>query len=125
MLAGLSAALRNALFMVGVAYLIAIIAIAFAICIAIFFLFRALLQYFIFRRARAVCCPETKLRAIVRIDSLRAALTSFLDDPVLEVSACSLWPERLNCDRGCLGGLAAGRHVRIHLPIANRPSANT
>jgi hypothetical protein len=125
MLAGLSAALRNALFMVGLAYLIAIVAIAFAVCIAIFFVCRALLEYSTFRRARAVCCPDTKRRAIVQIDSLRAALTSFLDDPVLEVSTCSLWPERLNCDRRCLGGLAAGRHVRIQVPIAGRPSANS
>jgi hypothetical protein len=55
---------------------------------------------------------------------LRASLTSFLDDPVLHVSACSLWPERLDCGRGCLGGFAAGRHVRIRLPIADRPSVN-
>jgi len=125
MLAALSTAFRNALIMIGAAYLIAVIAIAFVVCIAIFFVCRALLQYLTFRPVRAVCCPETKLKAIVQIDSLRASFTSLFNDPVLHVNACSLWPERLNCGRGCLQALAAGQQVRIRVPIANRPSPNT
>jgi hypothetical protein len=66
MLAALSAAFRNALIVVGAAYLIAAIAVAVVVCITIFFLCRALLQYLAFRRARAVYCPETKLRALVQ-----------------------------------------------------------
>ena len=125
MLAALSAVFRNALILVGAAYLIAAIAVGVVVCITIFFLCRALLQYLTFWRARAVCCPETKLRAIVQVDGFRASLTSFFGDPVLHVSACSLWPERLNCGRGCLHGFAAGEQVRIRVPIANRPSAKT
>ena len=125
MLAALSAAFRNALIVVGAAYLIAAIAVAVVVCITIFFLCRALLQYLTFWRARAICCPETKLRAIVQVDGFRASITSFFGDPVLHVSACSLWPERLNCGRGCLHGFAAGEQVRIRVPFANRPSAKT
>ena len=125
MLAALSAAFRNALIVVGAAYLIAAIAVGVVACITIFFLCRALLQYLAFRRARAVYCPETKFRAIVQLDGFRVFLTSFFGDPVLHVSACSLWPERLNCGRGCLHGFAAGEQVRIRVPIANRPSART
>src|SRR5262245_12719432 len=125
MLAALSDAFRNALIVVGAAYLIAAIAVAVVVCITIFFLCRALLQYLAFRRAHAVYCPETELRAIVQLDGFRASITSFFGDPVLDVSACSLWPERLNCGRGCLHGFAAVEQVQISVPIANRPSAKT
>ena len=125
MLAALSAAFRNALIVVGTAYLIAAIAVAVVACITIFLLCRALLEYLAFRRARAVYCPEAKLRAIVQVDGFRASRTSFFGDPVLHVSACSLWPERLNCGRACLHALAAGEQVRIRVPIANRPAAKT
>ena len=64
MLAALSAAFRNALILVGAAYLIAAIAIGVVVFITIFFLCRALLQYRTFWPARAVCCPETKLKGL-------------------------------------------------------------
>jgi hypothetical protein len=56
---------------------------------------------------------------------VRASLTSFFNDPVLHVSACSLWPGRLNYGRACLGGFEARRQARIRVPIANGPSTNT
>ena len=125
MLAGLSSALRKALIIIGTAYLIAVIAIVLALCILIFFICRVLRQYTIFRRPREVRCPETNRVAIVQVDAFHACLTSFFDDPILQLSACSRWPERQNCDRACLRELEGGRQLQARFPFVGGSSINS
>ena len=59
----------------------------------------------IYRRFRGtfrVTCPETRDPACVRVDTERAALTGAFGDPDLRLADCSRWPERQDCDQGCL-----------------------
>jgi hypothetical protein len=109
MLAFLSSALRRVLIIIETAYLIAVVAIVLALCVAIFFLCRVMQEFFKFRSPREVCCPETNGFATVRLDALHASITSVLDTPVLRLIACSRWPEHQNCGRACLGSEKAGK----------------
>lgn len=90
------------LVILAVAYFVALIAMVLVVGASIVFLCKALRRYITFRRPREICCPETNQLAIVHIKALRPSLTSFWGNPTLQVSACSQWPERLNCDRACL-----------------------
>lgn len=56
-----------------------------------------------YRGTRLVACPETKRPAAVELDSLRAALAVFGDQPgALRLSSCSRWPEKAGCGQECL-----------------------
>ena len=60
-----------------------------------------------FRRSRAerkVICPETGEPAAVRLEATRAATSPF-GRPELNLVDCSRWPERADCDRGCMRGI--------------------
>jgi hypothetical protein len=73
------------------------VAVAIIICVAAFLLLRVSVKFFHFRGVRQVLCPETGSIAIVRINAVRAAVSSAVSDPHLRVSDCSLWPERQGC----------------------------
>jgi hypothetical protein len=55
-----------------------------------------------YRRRKILRCPETGRDTGVAIDASTAALTSAFGPPVLRVKDCSLWPERKDCEQGCL-----------------------
>ncbi len=65
----------------------------------------ALEAYVRFRKMREVTCPETMEQAAIRLDAKHAALTSAMGVTRLRTLNCSRWPERHDCDRGCLNQL--------------------
>jgi hypothetical protein len=50
---------------------------------------------------RRVVCPETHMRAKVRVDAIRGALAVARGRSGFKVRSCSLWPERQHCEQGC------------------------
>jgi hypothetical protein len=52
-----------------------------------------------------VTCPADGSDAKVRLGRTAAALRVFVDTPHC-VKACSLWPERGDCQRACLASMA-------------------
>jgi hypothetical protein len=63
---------------------------------------RAERAFFLFRGLRALRCPENRQPAAVELASWHIILTAFLGNPVPRVRNCSRWPERRNCDQGCI-----------------------
>jgi hypothetical protein len=51
---------------------------------------------------RLVTCPSTQATVAVEIDAAKAAFTASFGRPQLELSDCSLWPERAGCGTPCL-----------------------
>jgi hypothetical protein len=71
--------------------------------LALFAITHLVLGWIAFRRhrgARAVRCPMTRGRAVVRLDAMRAALLLTRPEDV-KVVRCSLWPEHRNCYQWC------------------------
>jgi hypothetical protein len=60
----------------------------------------------LFRGSKPVVCPENGASASVRVDLLHAAATAALSRPELRLSGCTRWPERGDCGRECLRGIA-------------------
>lgn len=50
-----------------------------------------------------VTCPETHEPAAVKVNIGRAAAKAMAGCQELELSDCSRWPERKDCDQACLG----------------------
>jgi len=117
MIAGLTSALRDALTLIGITFLIfAIVAIA-SVCTTSLFLGRMARQLYRFHGTRLVRCPETNEFATVTVDAWHAATTSLFDDPHVRLSGCSRWPERMNCGQNCLCQITPTRAwhvVQIH-----------
>jgi hypothetical protein len=102
MLSELASSVHRALVVVGTVYVISAVAVAIIICVAAFFLLRIFAKFVHFRGPRQVLCPETGSIAIIRINALRAAVSSAVADPDLCVSDWSLWPERQGCREDCV-----------------------
>lgn len=56
-----------------------------------------------FRGEMLVRCPETHEPAAVKVNVARAAAKLLAGRQARELSDCSRWPERGECDQGCLG----------------------
>jgi len=54
-----------------------------------------------------VTCPETHETVAVRVAAGRAALARITGNERVELSQCTRWPERKDCDQACLGELEA------------------
>lgn len=63
--------------------------------------------------SRSVTCPENQQSAVVSIDAMHAAATGVDGLPDLRLSDCTRWPERANCDQGCLSGAV---HAKPYTP---------
>lgn len=55
-----------------------------------------------FHGTMLVTCPENHKSAAVKPSVLRAAAGEFIKRPDLELTSCSRWPERRDCDQTCL-----------------------
>jgi hypothetical protein len=55
-----------------------------------------------FRGQMLVTCPETRAPAAVKVNVWRAAVRAMAGRQELELSDCSRWPERGECDQDCL-----------------------
>jgi hypothetical protein len=83
----------------AVGSLIALVIIAAALWCGFRWLVRSSSKY---RGSRIVTCPETKMPAIVEVDSLHAALTSTVGLPDIRLEDCSRWPIKKQCGQECL-----------------------
>ena len=73
----------------------------------------ALTTWIRLRGARVVTCPETHKPVAVTLDREHAALTAVWDTADLKLATCTQWPERQNCDQGCIAEIIeSGRETR-------------
>lgn len=56
-----------------------------------------------------VTCPETRRTVAVEIDALHCAATSLAGTEYMRLSGCSRWPEKRDCDQGCVYELFEAR----------------
>ncbi|HEV2136486.1 MAG TPA: DUF1761 domain-containing protein [Terracidiphilus sp.] len=84
--------------------------------------------------SRLVKCPQDQRPAAVSIDALHAAGTAVDGVPELRLSSCTCWPERANCNQGCLGQAVRGEAYKegkptsatkqiYHLPVLTAAAA--
>lgn len=83
----------------AVGSLIAIAALAAALCFVIRWFVRSSSRY---GGDRIVICPETKKPVVVEVDSLHASLTSAVGRPDIRLKDCSRWPIKKDCGQECL-----------------------
>jgi hypothetical protein len=57
------------------------------------------------RGSRRVTCPHKLAAADVKVKTWRAALTSLVRNPSLQVRDCTFWPECRDCDQACRASL--------------------
>jgi hypothetical protein len=55
-----------------------------------------------YRKSRQVNCPEERKTATLNIDVKAAAWSAALGKNQLQISGCSLWPEKSGCKQTCL-----------------------
>lgn len=55
-----------------------------------------------YREPFKVICPETLQPVQISVNGTLAARTRFVGREKLEVTACSRWPERSECDQSCV-----------------------
>jgi len=84
-----------------------VLSIVVAAVVVVLGLGRFLRAFFHQRGQRLVACPETQQPAAVRVNAVRAALSSLRGRPQLRLDACSRWPEREGCGQECLAEIAA------------------
>lgn len=60
---------------------------------------RQMLKY---RGRMLVTCPETRKPAAVKIATARAGLRAFFGKSKVDLSDCSRWPERADCQQDCI-----------------------
>jgi len=76
--------------------------------------------------ARRVTCPETVEPVFVKIHATRAIASKLAGGNQLPLRSCSRWPERKDCDQGCVNQLRAspgGCRARA-LPASSRRTAS-
>ena len=76
-----------------------------AVVVAIFVLFVALVLRY--RGDRIVTCPETRTPVGATINAALAAGSWIVAEPHFEISACSRWHERADCDQACASQIEA------------------
>jgi hypothetical protein len=54
-----------------------------------------------------VTCPETHQTVAVKVATGKAAMAAIAGKEHIELSHCTRWPERANCDQACLSELLA------------------
>jgi hypothetical protein len=96
------------------------IVVVFAL-VSLYFLARVIVPEFRkYRGKRLITCPESKATAAVEVDAVHAAVTSGLSQPVLQLKACTRWPERRDCGQECLSQIAAAPADCLVRTIATR-----
>jgi hypothetical protein len=73
--------------------LIALVVIAYAAL--------AIAAYIRMRGTRIVTCPESKQPAAVTVNAAHSALSGVFDPADIQISTCSRWPAKPECDQAC------------------------
>ena len=87
-----------------------LLAVAFLVVIAAYGIHRLLLGTREFQKYSGkmlVTCPETKKTVAVKVASGHAAVAAAIGKEHVELSQCTRWPERADCDQACLSELEA------------------
>jgi len=71
-------------------------------CAALFIAWRALQAYAVYEGMHVCACPLDGTPAMVKLSVWRAALSALRGRPALQVVECSRWPERADCNQGCV-----------------------
>ncbi len=66
----------------------------------------AIAAYIRMRGTRLVTCPESKQTAAVTVDAAHSALSGVFHPSDIQISACSRWPARPECDQACAREIA-------------------
>ena len=82
-----------------VVYVIAIALVAISLFLVVSFFVHAYVRY---RDSRLINCPGTGESAMVEVDAVHAALTSFAGTPDIRLRNCWRWPINENCGQECL-----------------------
>jgi hypothetical protein len=90
-------------------FVVAFISAFVAVCIATFFIVRMSLAFYRLHGRHKVVCPDNGKSAVIKIRTLRGALTSVLDDPEVFVRTCSRWPEKRRCPQECVESILGSR----------------
>jgi hypothetical protein len=61
----------------------------------------AIAAYIRMRGTRIVTCPETKQPAAVTVDATHSALSGVFTPADVQISSCSRWPARPECNQAC------------------------
>jgi hypothetical protein len=67
-----------------------------------------------------VTCPETKETVAVKVATGKAALAAITGKAHVELSKCTRWPERADCDQACLSDLLADPEKHSVWSIASK-----
>jgi hypothetical protein len=54
------------------------------------------------RGTRVVVCPETETPVAVKVDVGHAVASALWEKPELQLTSCTRWPERKDCDQPCV-----------------------
>lgn len=90
--------------------LLAMLAVALLLIVAAYAVHRLLIggrELRKFSGKMLVTCPETQKTVVVKVASSRAALAATAGKEHVELSQCTRWPERQDCDQACLTELEA------------------
>ncbi len=90
----------------NVLYWIVLVTVAAVAVYVLYHLYGSARTYFKFRGKRLVTCPETHKTAAVELDAKGAAREAFTQNPRMQLSECTRWPERKNCGQECLDEIA-------------------
>lgn len=90
-----------------------------AVIYGIYRLSRAVRVYLALRGKRLVSCPENHRPAAVQVAAGKAALQAIVGNEQVRLSACSRWPERLNCGQQCLAQIEEAPKACLVWTIVN------
>ena len=66
----------------------------------------AIAAYIRMRGTRIVTCPASKQSAAVTVDAAHSALSGVFEPADIQISTCSLWAARPECDQACAREIA-------------------
>lgn len=72
------------------------------------------------RGTRVIICPETRKPAAVEVDGAHAALSAMWENADVRLQECSRWPERRQCDQGCVAQIAIAPHDTLATSLLQR-----
>ncbi len=97
-----------------------IIWVSFAIALVAGYIVWQVFEFRKYEGKMLVTCPETGKPAAVRIGVGRAVWAALRGRRQVELSACSRWPERADCDQDCLCEIEANPEAHKAWTVASK-----
>ncbi len=80
----------------------------------------AVRAYVRMRGKRIVVCPETNQPAAVQVDAAHAAVSALWEKADVQLSGCSRWPERHDCNQACTTQIRASPEDTLVVTMLKR-----